>query len=132
MKPELFSIPRLGAINFHPSLLPAYRGPAPLFWTFKDGLEKTGLTIHKIAKGEDNGNILSRTAVDVALGPGLLVSGVVRSPGATAQPGVRVEALCWSCGSPTPLATSISDTSGAYRIYLPDPGDVIVDGGVGD
>lgn len=68
LKPELFGIPRFGAINFHPSLLPAYRGPAPLFWTFKDGLEKTGLTIHKIAKGEDNGNILSRQEVDIPLG----------------------------------------------------------------
>ncbi|HEX9100890.1 MAG TPA: hypothetical protein VF997_01735, partial [Polyangia bacterium] len=71
-------------------------------------------------------------SVQVALGPGLLVSGVVRSPAGTAQPGVRVEALCWSCGSTTPLATSISDANGTYRIYLPDPGNVIVDGGVGD
>ncbi|HEX6837742.1 MAG TPA: hypothetical protein VF334_14280 [Polyangia bacterium] len=68
----------------------------------------------------------------VALGAGLLVSGVVRSPAGTAQPGVRVEALCWSCGSTTPLATSISDGSGTYRIYVPDPGNVILDGGVSD
>ena len=68
----------------------------------------------------------------VTLGPGLLVSGVVRSPAGTAQPGVRVEALCWSCGSTTPVASAISDGSGTYRIYVPDPGDVVVDGGAGD
>ena len=60
---------------------------------------------------------------DVALGPGLEVSGVVRSPSAAPQPGVRVEALCFACGSTTPLATSISDSQGNYRLYLPDPGD---------
>lgn len=68
LKPSIFGVPRFGAINFHPSLLPAYRGPAPLFWTFKDGLESTGLTIHRIATGEDNGNILSRTTVPVPFG----------------------------------------------------------------
>jgi hypothetical protein len=72
-------------------------------------------------------------SADVVLGPGLLVSGVVRSPvGAAPQPGVRVEALCYSCGSTTPIATTISDSQGGYRIYLPDPGDIIFDGGVGD
>ncbi len=68
LKPEVFSIPRLGAINFHPSLLPAYRGPAPLFWTFKDGLEHTGLTIHQIAAGEDDGAVIARLPVDVPVG----------------------------------------------------------------
>jgi hypothetical protein len=70
--------------------------------------------------------------VPVVLGPGLQVSGVVRSPTATPVPGVRVEALCWSCGSTTPVATAISDASGVYRIYLPDPGLVGLDGGVTD
>ncbi|MCU1279873.1 MAG: hypothetical protein JWM53_3419 [bacterium] len=71
-------------------------------------------------------------SADVALGPGLEVSGVVRAPNTAPQPGVRVEALCFSCGSTTPLSTSISDSQGGYRIYLPDPGDIIFDGGVGD
>ncbi len=71
-------------------------------------------------------------SADVALGPGLEVSGVVRSPTSTPLPGVRVEAYCWSCGSTTPLATSISDTTGTYHIFLPDPGENPVDGGVGD
>lgn len=66
----------------------------------------------------------------VTLVPGLLVSGVVRSPAGTAQAAVRVEALCWSCGSSTPLATAISDGNGTYRLYVPDPGDIILDGGV--
>lgn len=71
-------------------------------------------------------------SVTVALDRGLLVSGVVRSPTNDPQASVRVEALCQSCGSSTPVATAISDSHGTYKIYLPDPGNVIVDGGAGD
>ena len=68
LKPAVLSIPRLGAINFHPSLLPAYRGPAPLFWTYKDGRDETGLTIHQIAPGEDDGAVLARLPLPLPLG----------------------------------------------------------------
>ncbi|HXU68448.1 MAG TPA: hypothetical protein VN947_03925 [Polyangia bacterium] len=66
----------------------------------------------------------------VVLPPGLPVVGVVSTPGHTTLSGVLVEALCYSCGSTTPIATSITDGSGTYHLYLPDPGDVTVDGGV--
>lgn len=73
------------------------------------------------------------TQADVALDPGLLVSGQVLSPAGAPLRAVRVEALCWSCSSPTPLADAVSDDAGGYRIYLPDPGNVVVvDGGAGD
>jgi methionyl-tRNA formyltransferase len=68
LKPALLQVPPLGAVNLHPSLLPAYRGPAPLFWTFRDGAEHTGLTLHRIAPGEDDGAVLRRVPLPVALG----------------------------------------------------------------
>jgi methionyl-tRNA formyltransferase len=68
LRPSLLAVPPLGAVNLHPSLLPAYRGPAPLFWTFKDGATQTGLTLHRIAPGEDDGDILRRLPIDVPLG----------------------------------------------------------------
>jgi hypothetical protein len=71
-------------------------------------------------------------SVAVTLGPGLPITGTVRSPSGTAERGVRVEALCYACGSTTPVASAISDGSGVYRLYLPDPGNVVVDGGAGD
>ena len=43
---SLLALPRLGALNVHPSLLPDNRGPDPLFWTFWRGDEATGVTIH--------------------------------------------------------------------------------------
>jgi methionyl-tRNA formyltransferase len=67
--------PRLGAVNLHPSLLPAYRGPAPLFWTFKDAPTQTGVTLHRIAPGEDDGDILGQATLplpDGVRGPELL------------------------------------------------------------
>jgi hypothetical protein len=70
------------------------------------------------------------TSADVTLGPGLLVTGVVRAPkNSLPVPLVRVEALCGQCGSSTPLASAISNDKGVYNLYLPDPGDIIVDGG---
>lgn len=55
--PALLAIPRRGFLNLHPSLLPALRGPAPLFWTFRQGLLDTGVTIHKMDRGLDTGAI---------------------------------------------------------------------------
>jgi methionyl-tRNA formyltransferase len=67
-RPSLLEAVPHGFVNLHPSLLPRYRGPAPLFWTFRDGAHKTGLTVHRIAAGEDNGAVLAAAPVDLPLG----------------------------------------------------------------
>ena len=59
----LIDLPRLGCLNAHPSLLPANRGPVPLFWTFREGYETTGVTIHLIDEGMDSGDILAQVPV---------------------------------------------------------------------
>ena len=56
----VLDIPRMGFINFHPSLLPAYRGPDPLFWQIKNGIEITGITAHKMDKDFDTGAVLMK------------------------------------------------------------------------
>jgi methionyl-tRNA formyltransferase len=53
----------LGALNLHPSLLPAYRGPAPLFWQLRAGEARTGVTLHRIDAGVDTGDIVSQEEV---------------------------------------------------------------------
>ncbi len=68
LKPETLLATPLGAINLHPSLLPRLRGPAPLFWTFRDGHDTTGLTIHRVSPGEDDGAILKALPRPVPLG----------------------------------------------------------------
>jgi methionyl-tRNA formyltransferase len=61
----LLHLPRLGAINLHPALLPAYRGPAPLFWIFHDGLEHAGVTAHLMDEGADTGDILAQRPISL-------------------------------------------------------------------
>lgn len=53
----------LGAFNIHPSLLPAYRGPAPLFWQLRAGERRTGVTLHRVDSGLDTGPIVRRRSV---------------------------------------------------------------------
>jgi methionyl-tRNA formyltransferase len=54
----LLNVPPAGFLNLHPSLLPAYRGPAPLFWTFRNGEQQTGVTVHFMDEGLDTGDIV--------------------------------------------------------------------------
>lgn len=56
-------LPRLGCLNVHPSLLPAHRGPDPLFWIYHDGDETGGVTIHLMDEGFDTGPIVLRETV---------------------------------------------------------------------
>ena len=59
----------IAALNIHPSRLPAYRGPAPLFWQLKDGMREIGVTVHHMTSQIDAGDIVSQT--DVALPAGI-------------------------------------------------------------
>ena len=60
---EILNMPRFGCINIHASLLPAYRGAAPIQWCVINGEEKTGVTIMQMAKGMDTGDILLQKEV---------------------------------------------------------------------
>jgi methionyl-tRNA formyltransferase len=60
--PTLLQLPRDGCVNLHPSLLPAYRGPTPLFWVMRQGETQTGVTLHFLDEGVDSGDIISQVA----------------------------------------------------------------------
>jgi methionyl-tRNA formyltransferase len=64
---KLLTIPRLGWINVHGSLLPRYRGAAPIHWAIANGETVTGLTTMQINAGMDTGPTLLRR--EVAIGP---------------------------------------------------------------
>lgn len=57
LPPELLAVPRHGFFNLHPSLLPDLRGPEPLFWAFREGHERSGVTLHQMDAGLDTGPI---------------------------------------------------------------------------
>jgi methionyl-tRNA formyltransferase len=58
LKPDLLAIPRRGMVNVHPSLLPEWRGAAPVEWAIMTGDETTGVTIMQLDEGMDSGPIL--------------------------------------------------------------------------
>ncbi len=60
---SILKIPRYGCINVHASLLPAYRGAAPIQWAVIDGLEETGVTTMYMEKGLDTGDIICQSRV---------------------------------------------------------------------
>ena len=59
LPPELLAVPRLGFVNVHFSLLPLYRGAAPVQRAIKDGRTETGVTIMALTEGMDEGPVLA-------------------------------------------------------------------------
>lgn len=69
ISPNIFHLPRIAALNAHPSMLPAYRGPQPVFWQLRNGEIKTGVSLHLINDEMDAGDILLQ--MEVPLRPGM-------------------------------------------------------------
>ena len=62
---EVFSMPPLGTINLHASLLPKYRGAAPINWAIINGETTTGLTTFYIRKKVDTGDMILQREIDI-------------------------------------------------------------------
>ncbi|UKI23575.1 MAG: methionyl-tRNA formyltransferase [Anaerotruncus sp.] len=67
LPPSVLSIPKYGCINVHASLLPKYRGAAPIQWAVLNGDSETGVCIMQMDEGLDTGNIISevKTNIDI-------------------------------------------------------------------
>jgi methionyl-tRNA formyltransferase len=63
--PEIFNLPRYGALNVHDSLLPAYAGFSPLIWALLNGESEVGVTAHLMNSELDAGDIVIQRAVPV-------------------------------------------------------------------
>ncbi len=62
---ELLAMPRVAALNLHGSLLPKYRGRAPLNWVLVNGESRTGVTLHHMTAEADAGDIVAQEAWDI-------------------------------------------------------------------
>ena len=62
---SILSIPKLGCINVHGSLLPKYRGAAPIQWAVINGDKKTGITTMYMDKGMDTGDMILKEEVEI-------------------------------------------------------------------
>ncbi len=67
ISPQILALPRLGAFNLHGSLLPKYRGRAPINWAVLHGEPRIGMTLHRMVKKADAGAIVDQEGTD--LGP---------------------------------------------------------------
>ncbi len=63
---ELLDLPRLGPVNLHGSLLPGYRGSAPIQWAVINGEKETGVTSMLMARGMDTGDMLIRRSTPIS------------------------------------------------------------------
>lgn len=63
---EILELPRYGCINVHASLLPKYRGAAPIQWAVIDGEKESGVTLMRMDEGLDTGDMIARTVIPLA------------------------------------------------------------------
>ena len=66
IKKNILDIPKIAAINIHASLLPKYRGSAPIQWAIIKGENKTGVTIMLMDEGMDTGDILLSSEIEIS------------------------------------------------------------------
>jgi methionyl-tRNA formyltransferase len=109
---DILELPRLGCVNVHSSLLPKYRGAAPINWAILNGESESGVTIMYMAEGLDTGDIIAQRATPIALddtastlhdrlaemGAGLLTEVVAQLESGTATRTVQDDSL--SCYAP--------------------------------
>lgn len=67
---------RAGGLNVHPSLLPAYRGPTPIFWQLRAGERTVGVTVHRLSDVLDGGDIVAAKGLPIR--PGLTARDIDR------------------------------------------------------
>ena len=63
----MLDLPKYGCINVHGSLLPKYRGSAPIQWSVINGEKETGVTIMQMAEGVDTGDMLYQKAIPIGI-----------------------------------------------------------------
>lgn len=64
---DILTLPRLGCINVHSSLLPKYRGAAPINWAILNGEHESGVSIMYMAEGLDTGDVIDAAATEITL-----------------------------------------------------------------
>lgn len=110
-------IPRHGWMNIHPSLLPEFRGPEPVYWAIAEGAPATGVTMHRAVPKVDAGPILAQTRVPVkpddtagSLTRALVAAGVKVLPEAVEK------LLSGAAGEPPDLSRSTYWPSVGHRL----------------
>ncbi|MHB8393340.1 MAG: methionyl-tRNA formyltransferase [Candidatus Dormibacteria bacterium] len=109
-------LPKRGWVNVHPSLLPRYRGPEPIYWAIVNGELESGVSFQRVAEKIDAGPLLAQVRVDVRSDDttGTLTRRVSET-GAQGIPGVIGKALDGDPGRPMELSAGSYYTSVGHR-----------------
>src|SRR5260370_31490494 len=112
---EVLEVPRLGALNVHPSALPRYRGPSPVIWAIRNGDPFLGVTVHRMTGRIDAGPVLAQVTdiplpdwatreeawdLQAAALPGLLATALDRA--ANGDPGAPQDESAVTYAAPPP------------------------------
>jgi methionyl-tRNA formyltransferase len=65
LRPKMLAVPRMGCINVHASLLPKYRGAAPIHWAVIEGEKRSGVSIMQMDEGMDTGPVYLQREIDL-------------------------------------------------------------------
>lgn len=124
-------LPRNGAVNLHPSLLPALRGPDPLFWTFQQGWRDSGVTLHLLGDHFDAGAIVAQRESEIPpgvrlaaqervmgrLGGEMLIDALPRWAGLLGAARPQDEAKMTAAPNPSPADVLVETSWSAERAY---------------
>ena len=127
---EILDIPKFGCVNIHASLLPKYRGAAPIQQVILDGEKETGVTIMQMAAGMDTGDILIQKTIPIdenetggglfdklsVLGAELIVEALPMIERGELTPVPQDEALATKCGKLSKDMGKIDFTQPAEKI----------------
>lgn len=109
--------PPLGVFNIHPSLLPAWRGPLPLFWQLRAGLAQSGVSLHRVSARLDAGPVLARATRGLV--PGERMELVET---ALAREGARLAVRLLLGDAPPPSGETQDERAASYQGF-PQAGD---------
>lgn len=65
LRTQILEIPSKGSVNVHPSLLPRYRGPSPIYWVLKNKEVMSGVTVHYIEDRIDSGDMILQKQMSI-------------------------------------------------------------------
>lgn len=115
---QIFKAPTITAfatlVNFHPSLLPYYRGPIPAHWCLANGESRTGFSLHRVTERIDAGEVLSQEVVPIEAGDD--VAALTRRVAEAAQP--TFERYLHALESGGSFETRRVDAGAIYRVRV--------------
>jgi len=117
---ELCSIARQACINLHPSLLPTYRGPDPIFWQFRDAA-KFGISLHHVSAEWDAGSVLAQKRVAMPDGASYSAASIL-----LADEGANLLLVLLDKLKGSPCVAKPQHEAGASYQSFPDSKDFIV------